>query len=62
MPKPVMPETLEEYIAIQIAGMARHVAETPALDYAILTIHDNDMKPVKTMKLRRTFSGGVKYE
>jgi hypothetical protein len=31
-----------------------HVAATPALDYAILTIHDNDMVPVSTHIVRRT--------
>lgn len=48
-----MPRTFEEYAAIQVRGMKRHLLATEALDYVILTIHDNDNNPVLTRKIVR---------
>jgi len=57
MPRPA---TLEAYCAVQVAAMKRWVAARPALEYVVLTIHDNDSNPVFTRVIRRTFSGGAK--
>lgn len=48
-----MPRTLEEYCAIQVNGMKRWLLATPALDFVILTVHDNDSRPVLTRIIRR---------
>lgn len=55
-----LPRTLEEYCAIQVAAMKRWVIERPALEFVVLTIHDNNENPVFTRTIRRTFSGGAK--
>lgn len=48
-----MPRTLEEYCAIQVRGMKRWLLATDALEYVILTVHDNDSNPVMTRRIQR---------
>jgi hypothetical protein len=48
-----LPRTKEEYCAIQVAAMKRHLLATPALDFAILTVHDNDNNPIFTRRIQR---------
>lgn len=47
------PATLQEYCTIQINSMGRWLLATPALDYVILNIHDNDCAPVMTRRIQR---------